>query len=540
MGFDVIVVGAGSTGATLAARLSERATRSVLLLEAGEDYSRVEDIPQEYLDPTVTAAAIPGHPGNWAMPGTFMPGFDVPVPRGKVVGGSSSINGTYFVRGLRQNFDEWADLGHAAWSYEQVLPYFRKLETDHDFHGDEHGTSGPIPVRREGDSRAPAFIPAFVEACREVGFPDEPDKNAAGDGFGVGPVPLNIGGQMRYGTALGYVMPARQRANLMIQGSAFVRRVLFDRTRAYGVEADVAGERVVYEADEIVLSLGALRSPHLLMVSGVGPGDDLSRHGIRVVAELPGVGRNLMDHPELVANYHLAEPHPEAPGAGSIGPAVHWTAEDSDHPSDLEMFPFLRTARSLLRPAKVLQSPVRTLRAMRGTSPRALLAHLWSRGSGSVVLGLQQEESRGGIRLTSAAPESDPILEYNFLSAEFDRVRFREAVKQCWSIFNALPLQRAGCELVDLTPSDLRSNATMDEWVRHHLKIAGHPTSTCSMGSVSDPDAVVDEFGRVHGVCGLRIADTSIWPKAPSRGPNATAIMTGERIAAFMDSTLSA
>lgn len=532
--YDVIVVGAGSTGAALAGRLSDSPSTNVLLLEAGASYERLADFPKEILEPSETPATVPGHPANWAMRGSFFPGMTVPVARGKVIGGSSSINGTYFVRGLPENFAQWVQAGHDEWGYEELLPYFKALESDRDFDNELHGQDGPIAVEREPVSRAPEFIEAFTQACRDLGFPYEADKNAGG-GLGVGPVPLNISNGMRISTAIGYLLPRLSSSNLRLKGEVFVRRILIDGGRAVGVEADIKGERVIYRAGEIVVSAGALRSPHLLMHSGIGPADQLREFGIPVVVDLPGVGQNMNDHPELVASYKVAVDIPNHLGRGAIAPALHWTAAGSQYPSDLEIFPFLKSARDLTdAKGAMLKRPLQTIRAMRGTSMRAITAHAAFGATGMTVLGLQQEASRGQVRLASGDPTDHPVIDYGFLSEPEDRRRMRELVKVFAEIFATKPMASIKGEVPDLKPSDLASDAALDSWIRGHLLIAGHPTSTCRMGTSSDPMAVVDQYGRVRGVDGLRVADTSIWPMAVSRGPNATAIMTGERIAAFM------
>jgi choline dehydrogenase len=222
-------------------------------------------------------------------------------------------------------------------------------------------------------------------------------------------------------------------------------------------------------------------------------------------------------------------------GVGSIGPAVDWTADGSSEPSDLEIFPFLRTTFKLINLWQGFKRPIRTLKALSGTSLRAVIAHSKVKGTGSTVLGLQQEYSRGTVTLTSGSPEDDPWIDYNFLAEPRDLARFREMVRRYWRIFEARPLKKAGCGLVDLTTDDMADDTALNAWIRAHLKIAGRPGSTCWMGNDSDELAVVDQYGRVRGIDGLRVAGTSIWPKLPSRGANASAIMTGERMAAFFD-----
>jgi choline dehydrogenase len=537
--YDILVVGAGSAGAVLATRLAEHPGRSVLLLEAGASYERLQDLPPEVLEPS-RSVGTPGHPANWGMLGTLLPDLTVPVSVGKIIGGSSSVNGTYFIRGRREDFASWAGQGLDQWSFEQVLPYFRRSESDLDFPGGLHGSAGPITVRREPVDRAPALTEAFAEACALRGHPVEADKN--GDQPpGVGPVPLNIGNQVRMSTAVSYLIPNMSRPNLRIIGGAFVRRVVIERGRAVAVEADVAGRRMVFGAAEIIVSAGALRSPHVLMLSGIGPAAELRRHGIPVAVDLPGVGRGLMDHPELLVNYVLGQAAPELPGRGAMPVVLHWSSGFDSGAGDLEIMPMTRTARAMLgRTSTLARRPLRLLAGLRGTSLRAVRAQAWPRGTGSVVLGLLQERSRGQILLRSPDASEDPLVQYCFLAEGSDQRRFREAVRVAAELFGSKPFAKAGGRLLDLDRADLVSDASVDAWVRRHLMIAAHPSSTCRMGPDNDPMAVVDQFGRVRGLEGLRVADASIWPSVPSRGPNATAVMTGERVAAFVDPTLAA
>jgi choline dehydrogenase len=479
---------------------------------------------------------MPGHPGAWGSVGTLLPGVTLPIPGGKVMGGSSSVNGTYFIRGRRADFDGWESLGNTEWSYEKVLPFFKRIESDADFAGEHHGSSGPIPVRRETVDRAPELIEAFTTACSEHGFPREADKNAE-EPAGVGPVPLNIGDGMRVGTAVSYILPRLHRDNFDVQGHAYVRRILFDGNRAVGVEATIEGKARVVRAGEVVLSAGAIRSPHVLLLSGIGPADDLRRIGVDVVADVPGVGKGLHAHPELITHYTLSRPVESPEGRGVLGPALHWTAGGSSAPDDLEIFPLLRTTLDMIEArGHSIRSPIRTIRALRGSSLRALAAQAEAtKGAGSVVLGLMQEESRGEINLRSADPDSDPEVNFRFLDEPGDLRRLRELTRMYHSLFNSAQMKAIGARKIGLTGSDMRDERSLDAWIRSHLLQGAHAASTCRMGLESDPLAVVDQFGRVHGVDGLRIADTSIWPAVTSRGPAATAIMTGERIAAFME-----
>lgn len=533
--FDVLIVGSGSAGGSLAARLTERAERNVLVLEAGSVYDSVESLPQSVKDPGDISNALPGSPQNWRLFGEPADGFNVPITRGKVMGGSSSINGAYFIRATRENFDEWVALGNDEWSYEKVLPFYKRTESEKDFGDDttHHATDGPIPVQREPLDRAPEFTTAFTDGAMGLGFPLEEDKNATGIG-GVGPVPANISRGIRVGTAVGYLIPALSRPNLSIKGGAHVTRLLFDGPRCIGVEALVDGQHQRFYANETVLSAGALRSPQLLMLSGLGPGDHLREHGIEVLVDLPGVGQNLMDHPEISSPWTFRGKHRTMPTRSAMTNSINWTAEGSSQTGDLEILPFVATPSAMMHlEASVLKHPAATLSMMRQTSPRLVMQQTRARRVPFVLISVMQADSRGQVTLTSADPLANPGLKWNFFREESDRRRFREGMKVLYELWHSPQMQAIGAKLLALGKDDLASDRAMDVWMTTHIFTPGHPSCTCKMGPDSDPTAVVDQYGRVRGVENLRVVDQSIFPKIPSRGPNATTIMLGDRMSEF-------
>jgi predicted dehydrogenase (TIGR03970 family) len=501
-GWDVVIVGAGTAGCPLAARLADTGRR-VLLLEAGADHARPEDFPEVLRDPARMAAAVPGHPANWNLAGTLAPGLSVGVPRGRVVGGSSALNAGYFVRATPADADGWAAAGNDLWSYDRVLPALRRLEADADFgHRPEHGADGPMPIGRVADPGP--LGEAFAAAAAELGFADEPDKNA-GSAPGYGPVPLTTAGGVRVNTAMAYLSPRRGRPELTVRGGVHVRRVVIERGRAVGLET--AGG--VVRADEVVLSAGAVGSAHLLLLSGIGPADDLRAAGVPVVADCPGVGAEFTDHPNVYVGYRPGRPVPA--GRLPLHGVLNATSEAADVPGDLELLPWLAPF------ARITGGP---------SGPHA--------DELAVGVGLMREDSRGRLSLDGTDPLRPPRLDYGYLTAESDRRRLREGVRLAADLLGTHALASFVGERTGPQDDVLAGDRELDGWIRANLTTAVHLCGTARVGPDTDPGAVVDQELRVRGVAGLRVVDTSVLPQVPSRGPAATAVMLGERAAELM------
>jgi choline dehydrogenase len=518
---DFIVVGAGSAGCAVAARLSEDPATRVLLLEAGgEDRNRWIHIPlgfgKTFADPSV----------NWCYetePDPGASGRRVFWPRGKVLGGSSSINGMVYIRGQAEDFDHWRQLGNTGWSFDDVLPYFRRSE--HQMRGADrfHGTDGPLCV---SDVAQHPICEAFIAATTGLGFPRNDDFNGASqDGVGYHQTTTRNG--KRCSTAVGYLRPAMQRVNLTVVTSALTEKILFEGRRAVGVTFRRDGTLcTALAAREVILCGGAVNSPQLLMLSGIGPQEHLAGFGIPVVHHLPGVGQSLQDHysaaiklrcklPITVNDVMLSD-------ARKLKAGLEYYMF---HRGPLSMISspaalFARTRPELASPdIKCSISPFSAERPQDGLH----------RFSGFTMIAYQlRPESRGEIKLKSPDPFDAPAVYPNYLATETDQRTIVAGLKLCRRIL-ATPQMQGFVESEFQPGSAVEGDEELLDYARRRGGTVYHPTSTCKMGN--DPMAVVDPQLRVYGVEGLRVADASVMPTVVSGNTNAAAIMIGEKAA---------
>lgn len=513
MHYHTIIIGAGAAGAILAARLSEDTGRSVLLLEAGPDFPDVEQMPEEIRyafgrDANLWGRAF-GPPTNfgWGYTAQSSPTANpMFVPRGKVVGGSTAVNAQIFLRGVPEDYDSWAAAGNDRWSFQELLPSFCKNERDLDYQTPYHGNHGPIPAWRFKPAEWSPEHAACYTAGRAAGFADCPDHNDP-DSTGVGALAHNNVDGIRWSTALGYLTPeVRRRPNLTIQADSLVHRVLFHGQRATGVLLEQDGQVITLSADEVIASAGAIASPQLLLRSGIGPAADLRALGIPVVQDLLGVGKNLRDHPQVQSIVRTKADVPINIRVPRLQVGLRYTAQGSDLRNDMFILP----------------CSLATVDGVGSDSPPVGFYFV-----GCIYLAV----GAGELRLASTDPHVQPLLNYNYLAEAFDRSRLREATRIMMEMLDHSAYRALIAERLTPTNDDLASDAALDAWMLRTATTSHHISSTCKMGPTADPMAVVDQFGKVHGIEGLRVADAAIMPDCIRANTNVTTMVIGERIA---------
>ena len=523
---EYVIVGAGSAGCAIAFRLAE-AGRSVIVIEhGGSDRGPFIQMPGALSYPMNMARY------DWGFrtePEPHMGGRRMAVPRGKVVGGSSSINGMVYVRGHAHDYDHWADQGADGWAFADVLPYFRRMERWH--HGGQggdaswRGGAGPLHVTRQTGEAT--LSRAFVAAGREAGYPVTPDYNGAQqEGFGV--MERTVWQGRRWSAAAAYLRPALRRANCTLV-RAFARRVVIREGRATGVEVTRGGNapEVIGAEREVILAASSLNSPKLLMLSGIGPAAHLAGHGIEVVADRPGVGRNLQDHLEVCVQMAARRPITLFRYWNPVGKAyvaARWllTRTGPGATNNFEAAAFIRSRAGVAYPdIQYHFLPI----AVRYDGQTAAEGHGFQ-----AHVGPMRAAARGWVTLRSADPRDPPRIRFNYMAAEDDRIDFRRCIRLTREIF-AQPAFAPHARHEIQPGADVRRDDEIDDFLRAHAESAYHPCGTARMGRRDDREAVVDPQTRVIGVDGLRLADSSIFPRIPNGNLNAPSIMTGEKAA---------
>lgn len=524
MDYDYIVVGAGSAGAVVANRLSADPRHKVLLLEAGPSGSAWSTVPVGYAR-MITNPAV-----NWlysAEPEANTGGRRIPVPRGRLLGGSSSLNGLAFVRGQAQDFDTWAQMGNQGWAYEDVLPFFRKMEA-YEGGGDDRfrGRDGPLRVT-DPPARDP-FYRAMIEAAGQVGIAHNPDYNGARQD-GIAMSQATIASRRRMSTARCYLDPARSRSNLRIETGALTLDLTLEGKRCTGVRYRIGSEtREARATREVVVCAGSINSPQLLELSGIGQPERLKAVGIEVRHALPGVGENLRDHYAPRTRWSVGTPgyvyNDTARGFGWIRQGLRYllSGEGILGMVGAPMRAFVRSREGLAAP-DLLLGWVPMLTEPGPTGPRI------ARQSGFTCYAHpMRPESKGHIHIVSADPTAAPAIHFNFLSAPVDAALTVRAIEIARSIMRAPAM--APLQLDEIAPGkDRKTDDEIIDWVKATAETTYHPVGTCRMGN--DAAAVVDARLKVHGIAGLRIADASIMPTLTSGNTNAPTIMIGEKAA---------
>ena len=525
--YDFIVVGSGSAGSVLANRLSASGQHKVLCLEAGTEgsnyfWSRV---------PIGMAKLIDNPAVNWVYssePDAGSGGRRIPVPRGKMLGGSSSINGMVFVRGQPQDYDHWAQLGNRGWSYQDVLPIFRKMESYSGGDDEFRGRSGPLRVNDTPTDISPLHR-RMIQSAEKIGIPFTKDYNG-GDQEGIGITQVTINKGRRQSTAYCYLDPARGRSNLTIESGAMAESLVLEGKRCVGVRYSVNGQkREARAAREVIVSTGSINSPKLLELSGIGQSDFLREKGIVPVHELRGVGENLRDHYSPRVRFAITE---KGATFNDNGRGWRLWMEGVKYALTGQGF-FAMTAapiRMYFKTREGLESPDAAIAMTPFLYELDKDGHLAVSKQRGVTLNINvlRSESIGSIHIKSADPFEPPAINFNFMSSEYDRQGTVAAIRKARALFATQPLADAVGE--ELAPgAHVQTDEDLVKWICNYAETTYHPVGTCKMGA--DPMAVVDDQLRVHGLQGLRVADASIMPTLTSGNTNAPSIMIGEKCA---------
>lgn len=520
--FDYVIVGAGSAGCVLAARLSEDPDVTVLLLEAGgHDRSLMMQIPagvyKVYHNPAF----------NWnyqSVPQAALAGRRIPVPRGRTLGGSSSINSMVWLRGHPADYDAWAEQGLTEWSFAHCLPYFRKSETSDRGASDYRGGDGPVQAAK-GRLDSPIFD-AFEASSAAAGHRLVEDLNGP-DAVGIGRLDCSKGGGRRCSAAVAYLRPALHRRNLRVETGALAHRLLLAGQRAVGVEYGQAGQtRSAHARREVILSGGAINTPQLLMLSGIGPADKLRRHGIRVMLDQPGIGSNLQDHLDLGMSFRCTEPVSHAwmgSRLGKLRVGLEWMLRQTG-PGASNIWEIGGFARAMPDSAlPTVHYHVAPMKIDARPDGSFGLSHGFT-----LHLSQLRQRSRGQLSLLSASPKDAPRIDFRFFSDPRDIIEMREGIRVTREIVSQAPLARLGT--MEVAPGvQARTDADLEAVLRQGVKTEFHPSCTCRMGT--DAAAVVDPSLRLNGIEALRVVDASVMPQVVGANLNATVIMIAEKAA---------
>ena len=505
MEYDDIIVGGGSAGAVLAARLSEEPARRILLVEAGPDYPALESTPADLRD----GWRMSLHAHDWGLTAEAVPGRPIPYPRGRVTGGCSAVNATIALRGVPADYDDWAALGNGEWSWEKVLPYFRRLEDDPVGDAELHGRGGPVAICRWRPDELIPVQRAFFEVCRRLGFPEVADHNHP-QATGVGTFPQNRRGRVRQSVAIAYLLPARQRPNLTIRPDCLVNRILVEHGRAAGVEVQSGADTEPVYGRRTTLAAGAIGSPAILLRSGIGPRDALAALGIELVADLPGVGANLIDHPvtRLLLVPRPGSCDPQTPLAQVV---VRYTAAASAEFNDMQQVIFSHVD-------------------VAGIGGQQAVAAVGAPLAIGLPVALERPRSRGRLLLASSDPRTPPLIRLNFATDPEDLRRLMAGVRLAWQIAHQPEITRHTQHVALLREETVSSDDALAAYVRATVSTQFHPCGTARMGPAGDPMAVVDQRCQVPAIPNLRVADASVMPTIPRANINLTCIMIGEHV----------